>query len=145
MPNIALLLKDEIARVARKELRNETEKLKKASTQHRSDIAALKRRVLALEQQLARFEKNAGKKSAAPPASDDTGRVRFSAKGFGSLRRKLGLSAAQMGALVAVSAQTIYNWETEKSSPRQSQMTAIVAARGMGKREALARLGELAQ
>ena len=144
MPNIASVLKEEITRVARKELRSETEKLKKASSQYRSDIAAMKRRVATLEQQVSRLDKIVGKKSIAPPASDELGRVRFSAKGFSTLRKKLGLSAAQMGSLVGVSAQTVYNWETEKSSPRQSQMAAIVAVRRMGKREALARLGELA-
>ncbi len=48
-----------------------------------------------------------------------------------------------MGLLLGVSAQTVYNWEGEKSRPRQQQMAAIKAVRGMGKREATARLVEL--
>ena len=48
MPNIASVLKDEILRLARKEVRRELEGLKKASAQYRSDIAALKRQVIAL-------------------------------------------------------------------------------------------------
>ena len=44
MPNIASVFKDEIVRVARKEIRNELAALKKASTTHRAEIAALKRR-----------------------------------------------------------------------------------------------------
>ncbi len=145
MPNIASVLKEEIARVARKELRNETEKLKKASAQYRSDIAALKRRLAILEQQVSRLDKNAAKKMVEPAESDELGRARFSAKGFCTLRAKLGLTAAQMGTLVGVSAQTIYNWETEKSTPRQSQMAAIVAVRGMGKREAAAHLNQMTE
>jgi hypothetical protein len=39
VPNIASVLKEEIARVARKEVRSETENLKKASAQYRSEIA----------------------------------------------------------------------------------------------------------
>ncbi|MDO8755990.1 MAG: hypothetical protein Q7J71_01020, partial [Polaromonas sp.] len=54
VPNIATVLKAEISRVARKDARAETQPLKKASSQYRSDIAALKRRVLALEKQLSR-------------------------------------------------------------------------------------------
>ena len=54
MPNIATILKDEIARVARREVRAETQKLKKASTQHRTVIAALKRQLAALEQKRKR-------------------------------------------------------------------------------------------
>jgi hypothetical protein len=45
MPNIATILKAEILRLARKEVRSEVEGLKKASTLYRSEIAALKRRV----------------------------------------------------------------------------------------------------
>ena len=45
MPNIASVLKDEISRISRKEIRRETSSLKKSSTSYRSEIAALKRRV----------------------------------------------------------------------------------------------------
>ncbi|HVQ02747.1 MAG TPA: hypothetical protein VMT14_04465, partial [Burkholderiaceae bacterium] len=61
MPNIASLLKSEIARVARKEVRGETVHLKRAVNAYRSEIAALKRRAQALEQQLRRLSKRAGK------------------------------------------------------------------------------------
>src|SRR4051812_21230492 len=39
MPNIAAVLKDEIARIARKELRAQTEDVRKTSAQNRSHIA----------------------------------------------------------------------------------------------------------
>ncbi len=45
MPNIAAVLKEEIQRLARKELKANTESLKKAVITYRSEIAALKRRV----------------------------------------------------------------------------------------------------
>ena len=55
MPNIGTVLKSEISRIARKEVRGELLKLKKASAQYRSEIAALKRRAQSLEQQLGRL------------------------------------------------------------------------------------------
>jgi len=58
-------------------------------------------------------------------------------------RRKL--SAPPMGVLLGVSAQTIYNWEAEKTRPRQEQLAAFAALRGMGKRQAAAKLQELAE
>ena len=33
-----------------------------------------------------------------------------------------------------------YNWEQDKSRPRQAQLDGLAAVRGIGKREALARL-----
>ena len=38
----------------------------------------------------------------------------------------------------------IYNWEKGKTRPRQEQLAALVAVRGIGKREALAKLELLA-
>ena len=58
MPNIATALKDEITRVARKEIRSETNDLKKASARYRRDIAALKRENAALTKKVALLEKN---------------------------------------------------------------------------------------
>lgn len=141
MPNFATALKEEIVRLARKELRSETERLKKASSQYRSDIAALKRQIGTLGKQLSHLEKksNSGQK---PEGSVEASPVRFSAKGLASQRQRLGLAATEMGLLLGVSAQTIYNWEAGKSRPRQQQLAAISTLRGMGKRQIKARLAE---
>lgn len=145
MPNIASVLKEEITRLARKELRSETVTLKKVSAQYRSEIAALKRRVAVLEQQLSRLGKRTTRETAVPATSDMVGRVRFTAKGLRAQRQRLGLSAADFGTLLGVSAQTIYNWEAESTYPRESQVAAIAALRGVGKREAGDRLRKLVE
>jgi DNA-binding transcriptional regulator YiaG len=46
-----------------------------------------------------------------------------------------------MGALLGVSAQTVYNWEAGKARPRQQQLAAIAAVRKLGKRDVKAKLG----
>ncbi len=142
MPNIASVLKEEVVRLARKEIRTTTEGLKKAAAAHRSEIAALKRRVAVLEKGLARGEK---KRAAAPTpeADEDSVTIRFSAKRLARQREKLGISAADMGLLLGVSAQTVYNWEAEKARPRRSQLAAIAALRGIGKRQVKAQLEAL--
>jgi len=145
MANIASVLKEEITRLARKELRSETESLKKASALYRSEIAALKRRTLSLEQQLARLEKSASKNTVAQVNPEETTKARFTAKGFKTLRQRLGLTAEAIGTLLGVSAQTIYNWEAGNTSPREQQMVRIVMLRGMGKREVDAILNKLAE
>jgi DNA-binding transcriptional regulator YiaG len=114
-------------------LRGATAKLRKASTQHRLDIAALKRRIASLEKQVP---DKSGKTSAALVRGGAGARIRYSAKGLSTQRQRLGLSAAHMGMLLGVSAQTIYHWESGKSRPRPQQLTAIGAVRGLGKRAA---------
>ena len=65
MPNIASLLKSEISRVARKEIRADTTTLKRAVSAYRSEIAALKRRALALEGEIRRLRKTQAKAAKA--------------------------------------------------------------------------------
>ena len=144
MPNFASILKEEILRLARKEVRNEIESLRKASSQYRSEIAQLKRRVDQLEKQQARVSKKVLSKPETPEGKEETTRIRFSAKRLAAQRKKLGVSAADMGLLLGVSGQSIYHWEAEKSRPRPAQLQAIAALRKVGKREANRRLAELA-
>lgn len=140
MPNIASVLKDEISRLAKKEVRKEAEGLKKSSAQYRSDIAALKRQVAALEKQVARLENNGPKKATVEVEGEASTKFRFSGKRLAAQRQKLGLSAGDMGTLIGVSAQTIYNWEAGKTRPRQSQLAAIAAVRKLGKKAIQAQL-----
>ena len=140
MPNIAALLKSEISRVARKEVRGETLALKKAARNYRSEIAALKRRTQELEHQVRRLRRSVVKAIPAESEPAATEGLRFSAKGLISQRKRLGLSAAECGLLVGASAQSIYNWEEGKVCPRAKHLVAIAGLRAMGKREAAARL-----
>lgn len=146
MPNIASLLKSEISRLARKEVRGETESLKKATTRYRSEIAELKRQIAAMQRQLKSVASGRGRAAAqAEDAGDATEARRFSAKGLASHRRRLGLSAEAFGKLVGVTGQSIYKWEAGKARPRASQMAAIAELRKLGKREAQKRLDGAAE
>jgi len=142
MPNIASILKAEISRVARKEVRSEIETLKKASAAYRSSIAELRRQVSSLEKELRRAAKGASRSTVtADSEADEAGtKRRFSATRLAAHRSKLGLSAASYGQLVGVSGQTIYHWEQGKARPRAAQLESLVAVRGLGAREIAERL-----
>ena len=142
MNPLANALKSEIARVARKELKDELLALRKVTTTHRSEIAALKREVKALRAQLKTREKAIGQLPAAAPAAEaPSGRqLRFSAEGFAAQRARLGLSQVQMAQLLGASALSVYKWESGKAHPRAAQLERIASIRQLGKREALARL-----
>jgi DNA-binding transcriptional regulator YiaG len=138
MPNIAQVLKEEIARIARKQLRAEIPPLKRAVARHRSEIAALKRQVDDLKKRLASEQRRRASAAAAPVVADAAagGPLRFSGKGLASHRKRLGLSAAQVGRMFGVSGQTIYLWETNRARPRAKHMPAVAAMRSLGRREA---------
>ena len=147
MSTFANQLKSEISRLAKKEVRAETQALKKAAAQYRSEIAALKRRVTGLESQIKKIGKGAARsRTAQTESSDEAGpALRFRVAGFAALRKKLGISAAEMGQLLGVSAQSVYHWETGKTKPRASQLAAIAAVRKMGKKAVTAKLDQSAQ
>ena len=144
MPNIGALLRDEITRLSRRTLRSEVGATKKATTQHRRHIAALKRQVAQLERQVSLLVRRQAQLAPAAPVESDSKRVRFIAKGLRSQRDRLGLSATDFGRLVGVSAQSIYNWEHGSTRPRAEQAALLAALRGSGKREVQARLQQLA-
>jgi DNA-binding transcriptional regulator YiaG len=148
MPNIASVLKIEIARLARKEVRAETDSLKKLSAQYRSDIASLKREVKDLQRQLKQVSKLNGRGRATADTQDEADgdrQLRFSPQRLAAQRKRLGLSAQAFGALVGVTGQSIYKWEAGNARPRAAQLRAIAAVRALGKREAQARLDALQQ
>ena len=142
MPNIGSVLKEEIARVARKQQRAELAQLKKNVAQYRSQIAQLKRRMQALEAQVRKVARGGGRASAAAreEQADEGPSLRFSAKGLAAQRKRLGLSAASVAKILGVSALSVYKWESGKTRPRARQLEAIAQLRKMGKREANARL-----
>ena len=138
MSTFANQLKSEIARISKKEVRAETSTLKKTSAQYRSEIAALKRRLTALESIVGKQTKKEVK-AVEPENKED---LRFRVSGFANLRKKLGITAGEMGVLLGVSDQSVYKWEQGKAKPRASQLNAIAAVRKLGKREVAARLAQ---
>ncbi|NGY06694.1 helix-turn-helix domain-containing protein [Solimonas terrae] len=143
MSDIASLLKSEISRLSKKTIRQHLGPVQAATSSHRHQLAALKKQIAQLEQEVKKLRRVAG--SATPQKLPAEGvKLRFVAKGLKSLRSRLGLSAEDLGALLGVSGQSVYNWESKKTVPRASQVAAIAKLRGLGKRDAQAQLEILA-
>ncbi len=138
MPNILPVLGQYVRRISRREIRLETSNTRRASAQHRRDIASLKRALRDLATRLAEIERTGGHRPVAlRVASAEADNLRFRVDGLKSHRARLGLSARDYGRLIGVSSLTVYHWEAGKAKPRRKQLPAIAAVRGMGKREAL--------
>jgi len=144
MPNIASVLKAEIVRLARKELRSEVDSIRKALAAARAESAALKRRVSELERSVRQSARAAPARPPSPTAVEEgADKFRFRASGMASNRKRLGLSAADFGLLVGASGQSVYAWEQGNARPRGKNLAAIAALRGVGKREVVERLAAL--
>jgi DNA-binding transcriptional regulator YiaG len=146
MPNVAKVLKEEIARIARKQSRVAVRTLKKPVSRLKKTVAELKRRTSTLERETKRLAGALEKALAAVPApvAGPAVRARVTAKGMRSVRRRLKLSQAEFGKLVGVSGPAVLNWEKKQGALRLRSKTreAILAVRGIGAREARKRLAE---
>lgn len=110
--------------------------LKVASIRYRTEIAALKRSVSELER---RF-KLGDKARPVTKVVEESGQKqhRFSAKRLSAHRVRLGISAAQMGKLLGVSALSVYHWESGKIRPRARYLESISALSKLNKATAAA-------
>jgi DNA-binding XRE family transcriptional regulator len=143
LPNIAVVLKAEISRLARKEASQQIRGLKKTALHYRRDIAALRRDLASLHSRMAGLERRTRANVAGGVAEPEAKPLRFSAKGVRAHRTALGLSAADYGLLLGVTGNTIYMWENRTVRPRQEKLAAIASIRVFGKRQALARIEEI--
>jgi len=136
MPNIANVLKSEISRIARKEVRGETQSLKKAVATYRSEIAALKRLTHELQAQIRKLSKGNATDTSPRTPDDAVPATKFTAKGLAAQRKRLALSAPDLGLLIGVSSQSIYNWEDKTAVPRVQFLPAVAALKTLTKRQA---------
>jgi len=139
MTTFADSLKKEIARIARKELKEELASLRKSNHANRMDIAALKRELRAVKSKLPRTPAPRAQAEAEVPAVSGTSKP-FDHLAFGRRRKELGMTQDQMGRLVEASSLSIWKWESGRVHPRAGALARIQAAQKLGKRAAWARV-----
>ena len=145
MGKIEDTLKGEIARLARKETRAAVG----AAT---TEIRRLKMRVSELNQTvdlLSRTVKlNTRLLQAQSPqltvSKEEAKRSRLSPGLIKKLRKRLGISQAELASLVDVSAVAIQFWESGRTQPNEENRQAVLALRKHGRRDVQALLAEKA-
>ena len=143
VPNIAKLLKDEIQRLAKREIKLATDNLRKDNAALKRTVADLKRRLTKLESDNKRLVAKAEVDRPQTAANDaEPVKARITGKMILSIRQRLGLSQNAFAKLVGVSSQAVYQWERRdgRLDLRGDSKAAIVGIRSMGKREAQQRL-----
>ena len=112
-----------------------------ASVRH--DVAALKRQVAELRRTVRELQQATGRKAAAQGEVAETVEMkrkrRPTGEGIRKMRTKLGLTQAQFGKLLGVSALSVSKWERTPGAVtvRVRTLVALRKVREFGKREAL--------
>ncbi|MDD5699307.1 MAG: helix-turn-helix domain-containing protein [Victivallaceae bacterium] len=139
MPDIKSVLASEIRRLARKEV-------KAALPPLRAQLSALKKTIAAQHVKIKVLEKSAPAAIMSKPETESRSvadrPVRITAESIVRLRRKLGLTQAQLGTLLGSSNFSVSHWEQGKSTPREACKRKIAGLRDLGKRELKRRLTE---
>ena len=146
MPNIAQVLKEEIARIARRQIKQETAKLQRDSVWLRKSVASLKRQITALERENRLLRSEVSRQRAGSiPRGEELKKMRVTGSMIRKLRDRLKISQAGLAKLVGVSGQSVYQWERKKGGLRLRQETkvALHRVRQMGVREARVELEKL--
>ncbi len=113
MANLAKVLKEEIHRLSRKEARSATTSLARSNATMRSTVAALRQEVSGLKSEQKRLSSALSKLARNTGVELPKDEFRMTSRGVRALRRKLRLTQAQLAALLGVSAQTVFMWESK--------------------------------
>jgi len=105
MPDIGKALKDEIARIAKREA-------KSLLDVHIKTIRNLKLDIAVLKKQIGKPSVTPSEEAKAVTTDKPEGKTaRFTSKGIRGMRKRLGLTRAQMASLCGVSANAVGLWE----------------------------------
>ena len=141
MPNIAQVLKEEIARIARREIRQEAGGLKEANSRLRERIKDLLDQVTGLKTRMRQLERSVERVGRRPAekisVSGVPARARngaFSPKAFSAWIDRCGLKHPAAAMLFGASVNSIIRWKTGQSVPRAKQREKFEELRHLGKK-----------
>lgn len=143
MTAFSVAFSSEVARVARKEVKDDLASMRKTAAAQRSEIAALRKDVRALVSQVRTLTKVAQRAEPKQPASQPSPAAQRGGRPFVfrhetllAKRQGFGMTQAEMGVLLAASSLSVYRWESGKATPRVAQLERIREVLRMGVRQA---------
>jgi hypothetical protein len=84
------------------------------------------------------------KHEQAPVQDAEEGKIRFSAKGPAAQRKRLGLSAQEIGLLVGTSGQSIYNWGGRRHASASLAASRVRGTQAVGQEGSCGAVGGFA-
>ena len=136
MGKVEGIIKSEIARLAKKEVRKVSVPLGRDVRSLKGVVSQLRRTVLGLQRITASQQKELGKGKMvleAPP--EEVKESRFSPRLIRSLRRHLGITQKELAVLAGVTVGAVHLWESGQFKPSMKKKSAMVALRKLGRRE----------
>jgi len=136
MGKVEGVIKSEIVRLAKREVRKISGPLGRNVRSLKSTVSQLRKAVLALQQITASQQKELEKGKtvlAAPP--EEVKESRFSPRLIRSLRKHLGITQKELAILTGVTVGAAHLWESGQFKPGMKKKAVMVALRKLGRRE----------
>jgi len=130
------IIKSEILRLAKREIRKISVPLGKDVRLLKSTVSQLRKTVVGLERFAAQQESQLRKEKVLLEAPPEEVKVsRFSPRLIRSLRKHLGITQKELAILAEVTVGAIHQWESGIFVPRAQKKSVLVALRKLGRRE----------
>jgi len=134
MAKIEGVIKAEIMRLAKREVRAVFRPLKREVWQMSSRLSSLSKGIASLERMAKELHlEEAEPKLEASP--EEVKASRITPERISRLRKKLGISQRELGILIGASLGAVLSWEKGKFKPKADKKIALVALRKLKKRE----------
>jgi len=136
MAKFETIIKSEIVRLAKREVRKIAVPLGRDVRSLKSVVSQLRKSVLTLQRIAASQQKELEKgKKPLEVAPEEVQVSRFSPRLFRSLRSHLGITQKELAVLTDVTVGAVHQWESGQFKPSMKKKAAIVALRKLGRRE----------
>ena len=139
------IIKDEIIRLAKREMRMKFVPLRRDVRSLKITASQLRKSVLALQRVVSQQEKQMGTKPVPEVTPEDMKNARFSPRLIKSLRKHLGVSQRDMAKLAGVTVGAVFLWEKGKFEPKEDKKKVLVSLRKLGRQNAKKLLAEKMQ
>ena len=136
MGKVESILKSEIIRLARREMRKSFVPLKRDIWSMKDILSQLRKSILILQRFKSQQEKQMAQKPAPEVTPEEMKKTRFSPRLIKTLRKHLGISQREMAALAGVTVGAVFQWEKGIFEPKDEKKKILVSLRKLGRREA---------
>jgi DNA-binding transcriptional regulator YiaG len=136
MARFEAIIKSEIVRLAKREVRKTSIPLGRDVRSLKSTVSQLRKAVLTLQRITTQQQKQLEKAEAPLQAAPEEVKVsRFSPRLIRSLRGHLGITQKELALLTGVTVGAVHLWESGQFKPSEKKKAVIVALRKLGRRE----------
>jgi DNA-binding transcriptional regulator YiaG len=115
---------------------------KKVREEVRLQIEPLKAEIARLERSLRTADGRPPRGKAGPKTGSQTAAsAKLTPTSIKRMRKRLGLSQAELARLTGVTPVAVYFWESGRTKPRGASVDALVAVRGLNAKQARRKVG----